>query len=133
MSAAISEPLRNAGLSVLLFGTYLIALGAILLLLPNLLLGVFGIPDTHEVWVRILGGVLMALGYLYVEGGRAVAEWFIRASVLSRAGVAAVLFGLVVLGEAPRVIALFAFVDLAAAMWTAYALGWPWMRRGGAT
>ncbi len=102
----------------------------ILLLLPNVLLGIFGIPNTNEVWIRILGGVLMALGYLYVEGGRAPAEWFMRASVLARIGVAAVLFGLVLLSEAPRVIALFGTVDLAAAAWTAYALGWPWVRRG---
>jgi len=120
--------MRNAGLSVLLFGAYLIALGTILLLVPNILLGIFGIPDTDEVWIRILGGVLIALGYLYVEGGRAASEWFMRASVVSRAGVAAVLFALVLVGEAPPVIALFGTVDLAAAAWTAYALGWPRVR-----
>lgn len=120
--------MRNGGLSVLLFGAYLIALGTILLLLPNFLLGIFRIPDTDEVWIRILGGVLMAIGYLYIQGGRAAAEWFLRASVLARAGVAAVLFGLVLFGEAPPIIALFAVADLAAAAWTAYALGWPWMR-----
>jgi hypothetical protein len=121
--------MRNAGLSVLLFGAYLIALGTILLLIPNVLLAIFGIPDTDEVWIRILGGVLMALGYLYIQGGRAAAAWFMRASVLARTGVAAVLFGLVLVGDAPRVITLFGIVDFAAAVWTAYALGWPWMRR----
>jgi len=121
--------MRNAGLSVLLFGAYLIALGTTLLLVPNVLLGIFGIPDTDEVWIRILGGVLVALGYLYVEGGRGASEWFMGASVLSRAGVAAVLFALVLFGMAPLVIALFGTVDLAAATWTAYALGWPRVRR----
>ena len=28
---------------------------------PELLLGIFGIPDPDEVWIRILGSVLMAL------------------------------------------------------------------------
>lgn len=124
--------MRNAGLSVLLFGAYLFVLGTILLLLPNVLLAIFRIPDTDEVWIRILGGVLIALGYLYIQGGRAAAVWFLRASVLARTGVAAVLFGLVLVGDAPRVIALFGVVDIAAAVWTAYALGWPWMRRGAA-
>ena len=128
-AAIHSGPMRNAGLSVLLFGAYLIALGTMLLLLPNVLLAIFGIPDTDEVWIRILGGVLVALGYLYTQGGRAAAAWFLRASVLARTGVAAVLFGLVLVGAAPRVIALFGLVDFAAAVWTAYALGWPWRRR----
>jgi hypothetical protein len=114
--------MRNAGMSVLLFGAYLIAVGAMLLVVPNVLLGIFGIPHTDEVWIRILGVVMIALGYLYVEGGRSAAGWFMRASVLTRAGVAAVLLGLVLLGEAAPAIALFGFVDLAAAAWTAYAL-----------
>jgi hypothetical protein len=122
--------MRNPGLSVLLFGAYLLALGAMLLVAPNVLLGIFGIPDTDEVWIRILGGVLTALGYLYVMGGRAEAEWFMRASVPSRTWVAAVLFALVILGAAPRIIALFGAVDLAAAAWTAYALGWRWRPHG---
>jgi hypothetical protein len=114
----------TAGFSVAVFGAYLLGLGTVLLLIPNVLLGIFGIPDTNEVWIRILGGVLAALGYLYVEGGRAGSEWFIRASVFSRAGVAAVLFALVLVRVAPTVITLFGLVDLAAATWTAYAIGW---------
>ena len=114
----------SAAFSVAAFGAYLLGLGTILLLVPNVLLTIFGIPDTNEVWIRILGGVLAALGYLYVEGGRAASVSFIRSSVVSRAGVAAVLFALVLLRAAPTVIALFGLVDLAAAAWTAYAIGW---------
>jgi hypothetical protein len=122
--------MRNAGLSVLLFGAYLIAVGASLLLVPNLLLGIFGIPHTDEVWIRILGAVMVALGYLYVKGGRSATGWFLRASVLTRAGVATVLLVLVLIGEAASAVALFGFVDFGAAAWTAYALDWMSMRRG---
>ena len=117
--------MRIASVSVVLFGAYLIALGVTLLILPNVLLGIFGIPDTDEFWIRILGGVLIAVGYLYVEGGRTESGWFMRASVFSRAGVAAVLFALVLLSVAPPVIALFGAVDLVTAIWTASELGWP--------
>ena len=120
---------RSAGLTVLLFGAYLILLGTTLVLIPNVLLGIFGIPDAHEVWIRILGGVLAAIGYLYVEGGRAESRWFMRASVLSRAWVGALLFALVFFGLAPPVIVLFGTVDLAGAAWTAHALGWPRVHR----
>jgi hypothetical protein len=114
---------RRAILSVLVFGSYLVGLGLTLLLAPNFLLGIFGIPRTDEVWVRILGVVLAVIGYYQIQGGRTGSEWFMRASVLGRAGIAMTLFGLVVVGAAPPVIALFGAVDLAGALWTAYALG----------
>lgn len=94
-----------------------------LLLAPNVLLGVFGIPRTDEVWVRILGSVLTVIGYYQIQGGRTESEWFMRASVVGRIGIALTLFGLVAAGAAVPVIALFGAVDLAGAMWTAYALG----------
>jgi hypothetical protein len=114
---------RRASLSVLVFGTYLVVLGLTLLLAPNLLLGLFGIPRTDEVWVRILGVVLVVIGYYQIQAGRNRSDWFMRASVLGRTGIALTLFGLVATGAAPLVIALFGAVDLAGAMWTAYALG----------
>jgi len=116
---------RPAKLSVLVFGTYLVGLGLTLLLAPNVLLGVFGIPRTDEVWVRILGSVLTVIGYYQIQGGRAESEWFMRASVVGRIGIALTLFGLVAAGAAVPVLALFGAVDLAGAMWTAYALGHP--------
>ena len=114
--------MRDAATSVLVFGIYVIALGVMLLVAPNLLLGIFAIPPTQEVWIRILGGVLIGVGFYYVDGARSRATRFMRVTVVARAFVAGVLFVLVVLGFAPPVIALFGATDLAAAGWTAYAL-----------
>jgi hypothetical protein len=99
-----------------------------LLLAPNVLLAIFGIPRTDEVWVRILGVVLAVIGYYQIQAGRTGSDWFMRASVLGRTGIAMTLFGLVATGAAPPVIALFGAVDLAGALWTAYSL-----RHGSAT
>lgn len=98
---------QRARLSVLVFGTYLVGLGLTLLLVPNVLLGIFGIPRTDEVWVRILGSVLTVIGYYQIQAGRTGSEWFMRASVLGRTGIALTLFGLVAAGAAPPVIALW--------------------------
>lgn len=122
-------PMRNASASVAVFGAFTIALGFTLLAVPNFLLGIFGIPRTDEVWIRVLGGLAVAVGYYYIESGRANATWFMRASILGRVWFGGVLFALVLLGMAPPVVALFGTVDLAAAAWTAYALGWPQLRR----
>ena len=121
--------MRNASLSLAVTGAYAIALGLTLLLVPNFLLGLFGIPGTDEVWIRVLGGLAVAVGYYYIESGRANATWFMRASILGRVWIGGVLLAVVLLGMAPAVFVLFGTVELLLAAWTAYALGWPQLRR----
>ena len=89
---------------------------------PDLFLRIFGLAATEDVWVRILGTILIALGYYYVDAARVRTVTFMRATVVGRAFVAAVLFALAALGLAPPVAALFGVGYLAAAAWTAYAL-----------
>lgn len=48
--------------SVFIFGLYLGVLGIILLVTPNFLLGVFQLPSTNEVWIRVVGMLLFLLG-----------------------------------------------------------------------
>jgi hypothetical protein len=112
------------------FGAYFIPLGVMLLIIPNVLLAMFGIPGTDEVWIRVLGATVVVLGFYYISGGRAQTTWFLRASVFGRTFGALVLFVLVLLGLAPLTFLLFGMVDLAGAAWTAYALGWVRVLRG---
>ena len=46
-----------AARSVFVFSSYLWVLGGVLLLVPNVLLSLFGIPETNEVWVRVVFGL----------------------------------------------------------------------------
>ena len=114
--------MRHARLSIVVFGAYVLGLGVALVVAPNFVLAIFGIPETGEVWIRILGAVLAVNGYYLIEAGRLGSRWFMRASVFGRAGVAAFLFALVLAGIAPPVMILFATVDLAGAIWTAVTL-----------
>jgi len=50
--------MSKAAFTVKAFGVYLVLLGIALVLVPNLLLGLFGIPSTSEVWIRVV--VLLA-------------------------------------------------------------------------
>lgn len=110
---------------MLVFGAYLAIIGATLLIVPDLLLGILGLPPTEEPWIRILGAVAIGLAYYYVDAVRGDSRRFMRATVIGRGFVSVVLFGLVIVGLAPPIIALFGVVELSAAAWTAYALGWP--------
>ena len=111
-----------AARSVFVFGLYLMALGVVLLFAPNMLLGAFGMPSTTEVWIRVVGMLVLVIGFLDVVAGRTELVPLFRASVLAR-GLVPVVFGAFVIeGWAPVQLLLFGAVDLAGAVWTAVAL-----------
>ena len=114
--------MSSAARSVFVFAIYLFALGAILIVAPNVLLSVFGIPRTDEVWVRVVGMLVVILGYYYLTGARHELVPFLRATVVGRCTVLVTLIAFVVLGLAPPILVLFGVVDAAAAAWTAMAL-----------
>lgn len=100
------------------FGYYLLALGVGLTLAPNLLLGLFGMPATNEVWIRVLGIVVFNVGVFYVTAAKCEARPLFRASVLTRCLVFAAFLVFAVLGLASPVLVLFGIADLAGAVWT---------------
>ncbi len=44
---------------------YVLLLGAVLLVIPNVLLSIFQIEETDEVWIRIIGLLLIGYGAYY--------------------------------------------------------------------
>ncbi len=114
--------MSRAATSIRVFGIYLIFLGAAVIAAPNLVLALFGLPPTSEVWLRVVGLLAAILGFYYVQAARHDLVPFYRASVPARVAaflgfVAFVLFGLV---KAPLI--LFGAVDLLGAGWTFFAL-----------
>ncbi len=110
-----------AGLSVVAEGVVGIGLGLVLLLAPNALLAVLGIPPTDEPWIRAGAVFVIALSVHRVVSGRAEAMPFIRASVPERIGLAAALVVLTGLWGYWS-LALVALIPLAGAVWTWRAL-----------
>jgi hypothetical protein len=114
--------MRSSARSLFIFGIYSICLGTTLMVVPNFLLGFFGIPHTTEPWVRVAGMLLFALGIYYVLVGRRGITDFIRWSVYTRSSVVLFFGAFVLLHLAPPVLMLLSCVDLAAAIWTGLAL-----------
>jgi hypothetical protein len=108
--------------SVFVFGVYLLLLGALLVLAPNLVLGWFRIAATAEVWIRIVGMLVLIIGAYYVLASLAEVRAFMRWTVPLRASVPVFFVAFVLTGLAPPVLILFGVVDLAGAAWTAWAL-----------
>src|SRR5690606_9497486 len=53
--SVVSDPAKT----VFAFGWYILVLGAALVLAPNLVLTSFGLPPTGEVWIRVVGMLLL--------------------------------------------------------------------------
>ena len=114
--------MSKAAFTIKAFAVYLIALGALLALVPNLMLSLFGFAPTTEVWIRVLGVVVFNLGWYYWYAAVSEARLFFAASVVTRAFALLAFAALVVAGFAPPTLILFGFIDAAGGAWTWLAL-----------
>ena len=63
--------MTRPALRVFIYGIYLLLLGGVLVIAPNLLLSIFQIPSTTEVWIHVAGMLVLLLGVYYVLAARA--------------------------------------------------------------
>jgi hypothetical protein len=108
--------------SLVVFGWYLVGFGALLVLAPNLALGIFGLPPTGEVWLRVVGVLVLVIGYFDVRLGREGLALYARVTVHTRVAVFGFFVVFVLAGLAKPILVLVGAVDLAGALWTAAAL-----------
>jgi hypothetical protein len=114
--------MSQAAKSLFVFGIYLCGLGLVLLLVPNLILQVFGVSQTHEVWIRINGMLVLCLSFYYVQAARHELTAFIRWTIPARIAVIFYFVAFVLLVSAPKAILWFGLIDFLAAIWTWAAL-----------
>jgi hypothetical protein len=107
-----------AALSLRVFGAYVMAMGALLLVAPNAPLTLAGLPPTDEVWIRVLGTVVIVIGWYYIVAGACELRPLYGATAVGRVGIFMAFVVLVLLGMAPKALAAFGAVDFAGAVWT---------------
>jgi hypothetical protein len=110
--------MSRAARSLLVFGIYLIALGLFLLIAPNTLITLFGLPATNDVWIRVAGMLIVFLAYYDIQVARKEMTDFFRWSVVARASVIVFFTGFVLADLVKPILLLFGGIDLAAAVWT---------------
>ncbi len=110
--------MSKTALSLFVFGLYLILLGVILMVIPNALLAIFGLPETSEVWVRVVGMLVFLIGYYYIRASRNEKEMtsFYRWTVHARSSVIVFFIIFVAFGLVKPILILFGVVDLLAAI-----------------
>ena len=114
--------MSKAAFTVKAFSVYLFVLGVVLVVVPNLLLSVFGFPPTDEVWIRVLGIVVVNLGAYYWYAAKSEARLFFLASVFTRAFVFVAFVALVVLGLTKPILIAIGTIDALGGLWTYFAL-----------
>src|SRR5687768_2796138 len=114
--------MSRAARSLFVFGIYILCLGVMLLVAPDIVLTLFGFPPTQEVYIRIAGMFLVFLAVYDILAARAELRDFIRWTVPVRASVIGFFAVFVLLGFAKPTLLLFSVVDLASAVWTGWAL-----------
>lgn len=97
---------------------YILALGLGLVLVPNMVLSLLRMPPTSEVWIRVLGVVIINIGVFFWVAARTEAVALYRASVYVRP-LALLWFGaFVALGLVSPVLLVFGVIEALGALWT---------------
>ena len=123
--------MSKAARSVFLFAIYLIIMGAMITVTPNLLLGLFKLPPTDEVWIRIVGMLAFILGFYYFKAAQTELTSFIQWTVYGRLAGFLMFCLLGIGGFGPPVLLLFGVIDGVAALWTHFCLKLPEDPRSG--
>jgi hypothetical protein len=113
--------------SMLVYSIYTVGLGATLLLAPNIPLPIFGLPEAHEVWIRVAGMTVLFLSGLYFIAARNDYRQIIVASVWFRFAVVGFFAAFAAAGFTSWNILLFTPLDVLFAIWT-----WSSLRKGSA-
>jgi hypothetical protein len=114
--------MTSAGRSVCYFGFYLYAVGFTLIVIPNMFLQTLKLPETNEVWIRIVGVLAFCLGFYYHRSGVQNNVSFFKLTVPVRIFVCVVFSIFVLLKYVSPILVGIGVVDLLGAIWTYYAL-----------
>ncbi len=114
--------MSRAARSLFVFGIYLEALAIVLIVWPNRLLHLFGVAQTHEVWIRALGVLVLNIGVYYLVAAHHDFRSIIVASVPIRFGVMGFFVAFVLMNFAEAPVLIFGAADVVGAVWTFRAL-----------
>ena len=104
------------------FGCYLLVLGLLLIFTPNTLLAIFLMPTTTEVWIRVVGVVVLNIGVYYIFAALCEAKLFYQASVYTRTFVLVAFTAFAIFGLVSPMIIFFGMVDFFGGLWTHFAI-----------
>jgi len=118
------KDMSRAAISIFIFGIYVIFLGITFLFVPEIMFLMLAYPTPPDIVSHILGMVFLLLAYLYIRAGldEVGMKKFFMWSVHTRATVIIFLSVFAALQLVSPLAIMFGAIDLAAALWTFWAL-----------
>ena len=114
--------MSKSAFSAKVFAVYLFIAGALLATVPNVLLSILFIPQTSEVWIRVIGVIAVMIGIYAWDAATQEAKSFFVTSVYTRCTVFVAFVVFAALGLGSPMIILFGVADLLGGIWTYFAL-----------
>jgi hypothetical protein len=114
--------MSKAAISLFVIGIFFILTGIGFLVVPNFVLSILAIPPTNEVWIRIVGMLVLFIGYYYVVAARKELKEFFNATISVRLVCFLCFLVLVLTKTAYPILIIFGIIDLTGAIWTTWAL-----------
>jgi len=110
--------MNPAAKTIYYFGFYLLLLGIALTGFPNVLLSTFQMPETQEIWIRVIGIIVFNIGLYYIFMAPVNNATFISLTIYTRLAILFWFIVFVAIGWAPASLIGFGVVDAAGAVWT---------------
>jgi hypothetical protein len=110
--------MSKLAITIRVYSYYLFLMGAGMIGIPNILLGIFGFQETTEIWIRMLGVFTFATGIYYFYSAGYEQTAFFKATVFGRLFFFFMTVVFVFALKQSPMLALIGSVDLAGALWT---------------
>lgn len=114
--------MSKTALSIRIYSYYLFLMGIGMIFIPNILLSIFGFPETTEIWIRVLGTFTFATGIYYFFSSSKEQTEFFKATIWGRTFFFLMCTVFVFALNQNPMLALIGSVDLIGALWTFYTL-----------
>ena len=105
-------------ISIFVFGIYLVLVGTGFSFIPNTVLPLFKFPKTNEPWIRVMGVIVIILGFYYIVAAQNELTPFFWATVVGRFAVLVSFILLVITKKAQPMLIMFGVIDAAGGLWT---------------
>lgn len=118
------KDMSRAALSLFIFGLYLIIIAIIFLFVPEILFSIVMVPTDPDIMSRLFGMIVIFLAYYFIRAAldeEGLTKFFMW-TVHTRVTVIIFQIVFVVLQLVSFIILFFGAIDLAAAIWTFWAL-----------
>ena len=109
---------KSRYVSLIVQSIYVVLTGLQLIFVPNMLLNMFDFGETYEVWIKVLGVVVLSLSIVYYTISKSGNQEVVKATVWSRLIVGVGFILLALSGQAKMTLILFAGFDIVTAVWT---------------